>query len=90
MLPHPCIVCHRPGPSEEAHWPLSRRYGTATVPLCHECHSALHWGKAAIVELVIARAPGYWRAVGEWAANADVYEAWCGKRRYQEAVGWVR
>lgn len=89
MLDHPCLLC-KPGqqetPSEEAHWPLSRRYGTATIPMCRKHHDALHWGRVETVERVIDRAPGYWRAVGEWEANADCYEAWCGKRRYLKAV----
>ena len=51
----PCVVCHRPGPSD-AHHCIHGRYGTRkatdfeTIPLCVECHrypfpGAIHSGK---------------------------------------------
>jgi hypothetical protein len=89
VLDAPCLLC-KPGeqttPSETAHWPLSRRYGSAVIPMCRKHHDALHWGRREIVEAVIDRAPGYWRSVGEWEQNIEVYENWCSKRRYLEAV----
>jgi hypothetical protein len=89
VIDHPCLLCRsgeQKTESECCHWPLSRRYGIATIPMCTIHHDALHWGKADIVERVIDLAPGYWRRVGEWEQNRDCYEAWVGKRRYLEAV----
>jgi len=84
-----CLVCGKPGvPLDAHHWPRTRRYGTATVPLCRDCHTAAHWAKQSVIETLIARAPGYWRSVGEWEQNADEYESWCAKRRYRELT-WV-
>lgn len=55
----PCVVCHRPGPSD-AHHVICGRYSTEksgdfeTIPLCKECHQhgplAIHNGKASWVE----------------------------------------
>ncbi len=86
MLAEPCLLCGKEGPSEAAHWPLSRRYGIATVPLCRECHSAAHWAKQWAVEALIRLAPGYWRHEGTWELHREAYENWCSKRRYLEAV----
>jgi hypothetical protein len=55
----PCIICHKPGPSD-AHHCIVGRYGTAkasdfdTIPLCKSCHqdglTAIHRNKRAWVE----------------------------------------
>jgi hypothetical protein len=43
----PCVVCHRPGPSD-AHHVISGRYGSRkasdfeTIPLCKDCHQGPH------------------------------------------------
>jgi hypothetical protein len=80
-----CLVCGKQA-TDMHHWPRTRRYGTAVLPLCRECHTAAHWGKAETVEALIRGAPGYWRSVGEWEQNREAYETWCAKRRYCEAV----
>lgn len=41
-----------------------------------------------MVEALIRKAPGYWRACGEWEQNREAYETWCSRRKYREAV-WV-
>ena len=82
----PCLICGRT-PTDEAHWPYTRRYGDATVPLCREHHTAAHWARQDVIEKLIVRAPGYWRSVGEWERNIDAYERWMSKRRY---LAWTR
>ena len=51
----PCVVCHRPGPSD-AHHVFCGRYGNRkasdfeTIPLCKDCHQGphgIHTAKAA-------------------------------------------
>jgi hypothetical protein len=79
----PCLLCGKPA-TDDHHFPYTRRYGTATVPLCRTCHTDAHWGRHT--ERLIDLAPGYWKRVGEWEANAEAYERWCGRRRYLEAV----
>jgi len=91
VLDHPCIGCGRRGPSESHHFPLTRRFGTATVPLCRVCHTAAHWGR--LTERLIERAPAYWKAAGEWESNHEVFERWLAKREYRRATGgrlWMR
>ena len=86
VIDDPCLVCGHPGPSETAHWPRTRRYGNAFVPLCRICHDAQHWGRAEVVEALIARAPGYWKREGLWELFEEEYTSWCEKRRYRELV----
>jgi hypothetical protein len=78
-----CLICGRHATCYH-HWPLTRRYGDATVPLCNECHTDAHWARGHVIETLIRKAPSYWRRVGEWEANIDEYENWCAKRRYRE------
>ncbi len=86
MLDEPCLLCGRPA-QEDAHWPLSRRYGIATVPLCWSCHhERVHWAKKDAVEALIRKAPGHWHREGTWELYREEYENWVGKRRYLEAV----
>lgn len=85
MSTEPCLICGAT-PTDQHHWPLTRRYGQATVPLCREHHTAAHWARREVVEALIRLAPGYWRRVGEWEANAEVYETWCSRRRYIECL----
>lgn len=80
-----CLVCGAV-PVEYHHWPHTRRYGIATVPLCRAHHDAAHWGKAEVIESLIDLAPAYWRRTGEWDLHRDAYEQWCSRRRYLEAV----
>lgn len=88
MLDEPCLVCGKSGPSEECHWPRTRRYGDATLPMCHVCHIDQHWGRERVVEVLIRKAPAYWKKQGTWEIHADEYESWCSRRRYREAT-WV-
>ena len=93
MLAEPCLLCGRPGPSEEAHWPIARaRRSKAEVallpviPLCFECHVKAHWGKRETVERLIAIAPGYWKRNGDWDVYGPRFETWLSRRRYVEAT----
>lgn len=56
----PCVICHRPGPSD-VHHVICGRFGTQratsfqVIPLCPECHRyphpfAIHSGKASWIE----------------------------------------
>jgi hypothetical protein len=55
----PCVICHKPGPSD-AHHVICGRYGTAkasdfdTISLCKSCHQygpkAIHNNKRAWIE----------------------------------------
>ena len=91
----PCLVCGREGKLDWHHFPHAVGMGRnrkqlkdmGTVPLCRPCHSSSHWGTPAVIETLIARAPDYWRSVGEWELHCDEYETWLAKRRYREAVG---
>lgn len=89
MLAEPCLLCGKPGPSEEAHWPIARaRRSKAEVallpvlPLCHDCHMAAHWAKREIVERLIALAPSYWRREGVWGLYRERFEIWLSRRKY--------
>ena len=82
-----CLICGAV-PTEEAHWPYTRRYGTATVPLCRVCHSAHHWARQEVIEELIRKAPGYWRREGTWEMYREPFERWMSKRRHREAT-WV-
>lgn len=91
MLQEPCLLCGKPGPSEEAHWPYARARRPKrevillpVLPLCHDCHMAAHWAKPAIIERLIRLAPGYWRREGTWELYREAYENWVSKRRYLE------
>lgn len=81
----PCICCGLPF-TDYHHWPRTRKFGTAVVPMCRRCHTAAHWGRKDTIDTIICKAPGYWRRVGEWETNADVFECWLSKRKYLEAV----
>jgi hypothetical protein len=80
----PCLICG--GPAEPHHFPHTRRYGDATVPLCRPCHIAAHWAKPAVIARLIARAPAYWQSIGEWDMHRDSFETWLARREYREAV----
>lgn len=75
-----CLVCGAV-PTDEAHWPRTRRYGTATVRLCRKCHEAQHWAKQSVIETLIDKAPSYWKREGTYEANIEQLETWLAKRR---------
>lgn len=81
-----CLLCGNT-PVEYHHFPLTRRFGIATVPLCRECHDKAHWGKPETVERLIKLAPGYWRSIGEWELHREAYETWVSRRRYVTTHG---
>ena len=86
VIDAPCLVCHHSALSEECHWPRTRRYGAATVPMCVYCHTAQHSGNRYVIDTLIARAPEYWRSQGTWDLHEDEYETWMARRVYREAV----
>ena len=87
-MEEPCLVCNR-RPSEDAHWPLTRRHGDATVPMCRTCHDAQHWGKHEIIEALIELAPAHWKREGTYELYGPAFETWLSKRQFAEAIGWV-
>jgi hypothetical protein len=87
MPDEPCLICGAT-PTDQHHFPRTRRYGSATIPLCRVHHTDAHWGR--LTDRLLDLAPAYWRRVGEWAANIDEYEAFCSKRCYQRDTAWVR
>lgn len=91
----PCLVCGRE-PAEKAHWPYAvgmgrnrRKVDLPTVPLCPE-HHRLGPGNAHadgwVVDELIAKAPDYWRSVGEWERAEPLFDRWLAKREYREAT----
>lgn len=82
-----CLICGAV-PVDAHHWPRTRRYGNATVPLCREHHTAAHWARQDIVEQLIDRAPGYWLREGTYDQNIEELETWLAKRRYREVM-WI-
>ena len=80
-----CLVCSAPS-TDEHHWPKTRRYGDATVPLCRECHTKAHWADRKTIDHLIAHAPAYWRRVGEWDVHRDSFETWMERRRVRAAL----
>jgi hypothetical protein len=85
MSAEPCLLCGNT-PTENAHWPLTRRYGDATVPLCRICHDAQHWAKRETIKALIRLAPGYWKREGTYELYGPAFETWMSRRRYLEAV----
>ena len=86
-MPERCLLCGAT-PTEEAHWPRTRRYGSATVRLCRSCHSAQHWAKQDVVEQLIDKAPSYWKREGTYEQNIEELETWLEKRRYKKLT-WI-
>lgn len=82
-----CLVCSKQA-TDMHHWPRTRRYGTATVPLCRECHTKAHWAERRVIEALIERAPAYWEREGTYDANMPELKKWLSKRRYRELT-WV-
>lgn len=81
----PCLVCHKPA-TDNHHFPRTRRYGTSTVPLCRECHTAAHWARVDVIEALIDLAPSYWMREGTWDEHRDTFDKWLSKREYRT---WV-
>lgn len=83
-----CLICGRT-PADNHHFPLTRRYGKSTVPLCRLHHTEAHWGDVEVIELLIKRAPAYWMEHGKWEEAGPVFDTWMSKRAYRRAVAWV-
>jgi hypothetical protein len=79
-----CLICFSYVPLHRHHWPRTRRYGSATVPLCPVCHTKAHAADPQTIQALIERAPDYWRAQGTWEANRADYERFLDRRRYYE------
>lgn len=58
------------------------------IPLCRACHDLD--GTEAMTLALIAKAPDWWKAQGEWANAEPYFERFVSKRRYQREVQWVR
>jgi hypothetical protein len=54
------------------------------VPLCRACHD--RDGTEAFTQALIAKAPAYWQARGEWEAARPYFERFVARRSYREAV----
>lgn len=78
-----CLVCGQI-PVDHHHFPRTRRYGQATIPLCRRCHTVAHTGRLTgeLVEL----APEYWRSVGQWDEVCEEFDTWMARREYLEAT----
>lgn len=87
-----CLVCGRPA-TDLHHWPETIGMGRnrkrhpelPTVPVCRSCH--MRAGDADVIEALIAKAPGYWRARGEWERAEPYYERFVARREYMTAGG---
>lgn len=82
-MTHPCLICGAT-PTDAHHFPRTRRYGTATIPLCRVHHSIAHTGR--LTEQLIPLAQDYWQLNGMWPEVADEFEGWMERRAYLEAV----
>jgi hypothetical protein len=80
-----CLLCGAPNPDRH-HFPRTRKFGGATVPLCRTCHTKAHAGHHPTIERLIAAAPVYWQSVGEWEANKEGFETWLARREYIQCV----
>jgi hypothetical protein len=82
-----CILCGKL--AENAHWPIAigmgcrrdseRAKSLPQLPLCHPCHMAAHHAHRPTVLRLIELAPAYWRIVGEWETNQEIFEVWLDK-----------
>jgi hypothetical protein len=95
MVPGSCLVCGSHFQVEAAHWPFAVGMGRSrkkhpelpTLPLCVRCHEfGQHMGSKRIIQTIIARAPAYWRSVGEWENARPYYERWLGLRAYKQSA----
>jgi len=86
MIDAPCIVCGHSAPSQTCHYPRTRRFGDAVVPMCFKCHTAQHSGNQAVLAILECKAPEYWKREGLWHLYADEYEWWMSRKKYREAV----
>lgn len=84
-MDEPCLVCNR-SPSEEAHWPRTRRYGDATIPMCWIHHAMQHAGDRNVMALLIERAPAYWVRTGQWDDVREEWDTWVSKRRVRSLL----
>jgi len=88
-----CLTCGHKD-TEESHFPLHVGMGRnkkkvtqylPTIRQCRRCHVALGQGEAWVWELAAARAPSYWKAVGEWEKARPVFETWLAKRQLKRS-----
>ena len=92
-----CVCCQKAKATDEAHWPIAKGMGGRSkaedaklprLPLCHECHMAEH-KYVNVRERLIEVAPEYWRWVGKWDENREVFETWLSglrlKQQFMEA-----
>jgi hypothetical protein len=85
-----CLACGSAFQVERAHWPYAvgmgrkrKKVDLPTIPLCIRCHEfGQHMGSQEVIELIIARAPGYWIAEGTWENARPYYERYLSKRAY--------
>ena len=87
MKDAPCLICGGE-PTDTHHWPKTRRYGDTTVPLCRVCHTECHMGFHT--ETLIAKAPEWWRATGQWETARPLFEVYMGRREYLAMTGGQR
>jgi hypothetical protein len=79
----PCLICGA-APTDMHHWPRTRRYGNAVIPLCRQHHTIAHTGR--LTEQLIELAQDYWQLNGMWPEVADEFESWMSRREYLRAV----
>lgn len=64
--------------------------GLPRIPLCHQCHMALHVADRETTETVIAKAPDWWKSRGEWETAEPFFEVYMGRREYLAMMGGQR
>ncbi len=86
-----CLVCGRPDYIEDCHWPEAvgnrkrkNHPELPTVPMCIFCHRDQHHGAEWVVDILIRKAPVYWKARDEWEQAKPYYEWYLSRREYIE------
>jgi len=53
------------------------------VPLCREHHDRQHADDRETIELLIAKAPMYWKETDQWGNAQKLCETWVARRLYR-------
>lgn len=90
-----CLICGRGGTLHDCHWPIAKGMGGRSkaedaklprVPMCFRHHiEGEHGADHDIIEILIARAPGYWESIGKWEQYRETFEKWVELYRYKQA-----
>mgnify|MGYP001215724687 CR=1 FL=1 len=88
-----CLVCGSRYGLEDAHFPYGigmgrrrRNVHLPTVTLCIYCHRLEHLNDPITIDILLRRAPDYWREREEWEFARPYLERYLARRKYLEAV----